>query len=1705
MDSLHTNFRSELATGLVAEGETVMVDGASSLFEDLGVAIFNRKADFSKHDAVWFDDDHNFEQAMKTLLEVKDKLLRIDSRVTMMSAELSKAEVAEYVPALVAVLACPTLKSNERESVMRVLRAGRTAVVDDETIAQQVESIMQLFDTKSEDVARSAVSLLSRIGTPLMEHSDQFIQLLRHEMALVRKGAIEQLKEMTRHQRDYVKDHLVMLKQVLEDAMNSSEDSEIVGSILNALRLADLTLEERGLLCKTLLDSGKTAAMTAALEELASMDVKALSANAEFIIANMGHEEKSVRDAAWSAIKNISDPDALARHGSILAKLLEHDAADVRQRALLVLSKLNPPERAAFAASIVAKLNDASLTVGKAAALALCGNDAPDGYRQSMKGLPHEALQPHTGTVVALLHHCDTNVRTLALKTLKAAGQAEEERKSTLLQERGCSSLPQLKAKGSGVDELIASGYELSEVSEICSPWELVSRGYASTALAWRAVSHFRFNGHVENSQHLALAEDGLTAFSAGSIGVGLASNGIGAIAINDLKALAPLCHTSSSPNQDAVFSVATSGGVVAAGCRNGDVHLFSVQASKLLSTIATGDEKVAIALQDDLLVSGGLGKVSQWSISNNKRTAQLNEHTGRVNSVGIGRDVVVSGDANGTIKVWPVGGGPVRFSMRGSRSISEIMALDVDATNARFAVGCKNGGVSVWSLETGQATHSRLSGHGNAVRSVSLCDNTLFTSSDDATIKVWKLTGGGSLITTLEEGGRSSVVGVSVLPNGTIVSCNTDGKAVVWRHGEEPSDYVNFLSHSEASVRELAAEALCKLDPDALAPFIEPVLALLATEDAGVPPSENTKGGDTDSVQKAAPASPAVATAAAGRYGPPGVARAVRASAVATASRGEQMPAALSVLKVLGEPLHDYAAKVIHLTAHKKAVVRTGALHALKEMEGRREGLLREHLETITQALMDAVASSDDPEALSSVLSALRLAGLADEDRGLHCKTLLDSGKTAATAAALEELGALNVATLSANAQAIVAHMGHEEKSVRDAAWSALKKLKDGEALARHGDALARLLQHDTADVRQRVLKTLHDLEQSALTPHVPAIVATLDDPSENVRTEALELLQKLTMATLKPHLAVIVAVVANDTVDVRVWAIEMFGKLEPSELAPYAAPIATRVNDPEMKVRIAVLKTLGQLEPAALAMHASQVVAKLDDDDFSVVTSAAPLLDKLEAPILGIYAGTIIEKLDDLRAKDTHLSVTKNVEKALAKLSVVQLAPHVAGLAKKLAAAASQERLNALKSLQSIPGAALGTCAAAIAAALDDADKGVRQEAVKAMGHLEMADLSTHAAAVASRLEDSESSVQLASLATLAKVEPSTLAQHGTAISAKLNPNTSSSALRKEACKTLACLEPSALGAYDAAIAAQAGDSEESVRKEAIKTLGKLEGAPLTRQLGVIATAFDDSAVLVRKEAAAALGALPASLTSESVKSLVDKLEAEQATPAVMTEALQALSSFSSDALSPHGAALMSKIEHSEEGVRKDAVSVLSKFAEGLLTPHLPTAVKQLSHESTSFRATALQALKAAGQTEEERKTALMREMKCTSLVELKEKGSAGPELVAAGFSSEELKAAGIEAKPLPQWAPASSLFAQAPPEGFGREAGEFHVGQLVQINIESLELKWCYGKIMDYDAAFETYAVMTRGGPHRDVPRSRLTDDVVANPHDGSCAQQ
>ena len=86
---------------------------------------------------------------------------------------------------------------------------------------------------------------------------------------------------------------------------------------------------------------------------------------------------------------------------------------------------------------------------------------------------------------------------------------------------------------------------------------------------------------------------------------------------------------------------------------------------------------------------------------------------------------------------------------------------------------------------------------------------------------------------------------------------------------------------------------------------------------------------------------------------------------------------------------------------------------------------------------------------------------------------------------------------------------------------------------------------------------------------------------------------------------------------------------------------------------------------------------------------------------------------------------------------------------------------------------------------------------------------------------------------------------------------------------------------------------------------------------------------------------------------------------------------------------------------------------------------------------------------------------------------------------------------------WRNAGDLFSAIPSEGLGREAGEFYIGQVCQV--QRSNGTWTYGKIMDYDPSGDNYTVMTKAGPKYMVERDDITDDVYINPSDGSCAQQ
>jgi len=82
------------------------------------------------------------------------------------------------------------------------------------------------------------------------------------------------------------------------------------------------------------------------------------------------------------------------------------------------------------------------------------------------------------------------------------------------------------------------------------------------------------------------------------------------------------------------------------------------------------------------------------------------------------------------------------------------------------------------------------------------------------------------------------------------------------------------------------------------------------------------------------------------------------------------------------------------------------------------------------------------------------------------------------------------------------------------------------------------------------------------------------------------------------------------------------------------------------------------------------------------------------------------------------------------------------------------------------------------------------------------------------------------------------------------------------------------------------------------------------------------------------------------------------------------------------------------------------------------------------------------------------------------------------------------------------ATDLFDLVPDAGFGRFAGDFQIGQLVQVLRSNG--KYTYGKIMDYDPSGDHYSVMTKAGPKYFVEKDDITVEVVWNPLGGFARQ-
>ena len=258
---------------------------------------------------------------------------------------------------------------------------------------------------------------------------------------------------------------------------------------------------------------------------------------------------------------------------------------------------------------------------------------------------------------------------------------------------------------------------------------------------------------------------------------------------------------------------------------------------------------------------------------------------------------------------------------------------------------------------------------------------------------------------------------------------------------------------------------------------------------------------------------------------------------------------------------------------------------------------------------LIEQLRAARDPfEIMANARALARMGGEAGEavEELLSIVREVDSGRSAAAAYVLSEVGAETMRGRPDQQDALAACLDHANAEVRQ--WTAVTVAQLGASALQTKDALIRLL--DDSDEGVRIVAA-HALGQVApAEPQVwDALMQTMDDESPAVRSAAVR-----AMACAEGDAAPCVPVLVNALTDasepVRACAAETLGRLGAS-VSEAGEALLARLSDSSADVRVAALRALEQIT-GDLPDGRDAVIASLDDRDERVRAQAISLTER-------------------------------------------------------------------------------------------------------------------------------------------------------------------------------------------------------------------------------------------------------------------------------------------------------------------------------------------------------------------------------------------------------------------------------------------------------------------------------------------------------------
>ncbi|MEO1127743.1 MAG: serine/threonine-protein kinase [Cyanobacteria bacterium J06635_15] len=210
-------------------------------------------------------------------------------------------------------------------------------------------------------------------------------------------------------------------------------------------------------------------------------------------------------------------------------------------------------------------------------------------------------------------------------------------------------------------------------------------------------------------------------------------------------------------------------------------------QKSVLLVRTLTGHTSsvnaIALIPGKNQLISGSADNtIKHWDLTTGGELKTLTGHSSYVNALALSPDgrILASGSADQTIRLWDITTGEILATLTGH--LSPVNTLAISHSGRQLISGSADGTVKIWDIETQQERHS-LQAHASAINALAVSSDDVFfaTGSADRTIRLWDLTTGENQ--GVLRGHESYVNTLTTTPDGQyLISGSADTTIKLWQ-----------------------------------------------------------------------------------------------------------------------------------------------------------------------------------------------------------------------------------------------------------------------------------------------------------------------------------------------------------------------------------------------------------------------------------------------------------------------------------------------------------------------------------------------------------------------------------------------------------------------------------------------------------------------------------------------------------------------------------------------------------------------------------------------------------------------------------------------------------------------------------------------------------------------------------------------------------